>query len=118
MSPGSLPMSGTDENPHSNSPKTTIAIPAKTRLFPIGAIAVLPLARLYKTGCLGNTRPNNRLRGARHRHHRGGCPLHPVRSAKLRAARYFALRGGGSMACVTGQFIPWVVVLGGLDHHR
>src|SRR5258708_22521703 len=89
MSPGSLPISGTDENPHSSSPKTTIAIPAKTRLFPIGAIAVLPLARLYKTGGLGNTRPNNRLRGGRH----GGTP-HPVRNAKLRAARYFALQGG------------------------
>src|ERR1700726_4241464 len=41
MSPGSLPMNGTDENPHSKSPTKTIAIPAKTRLFPIGAIAFM-----------------------------------------------------------------------------
>src|SRR5271167_2382443 len=55
MSPGSLPTYGTDENPHSASPTTMIAIPAKTRLFPIGAIAVTE-ARLYKTGGPYNTR--------------------------------------------------------------
>src|SRR5258708_1148060 len=55
MSPGNFPINGTDENPHSNSPTTMIAIPAKTRLFPIGAIAVHAQARLYKTGGAGNT---------------------------------------------------------------
>ena len=62
MSPGSLPDQGTDENPHSNRPTTTIATPAKTRLFPIGAIAELPLHRLYKTRrALSNTRADLRL---------------------------------------------------------
>src|SRR6266481_8617549 len=56
MSPGSLPTYGTDENPHSTRPTTMIAIPAKTRLFPIGAIALLTLARLYKTHRPYNTR--------------------------------------------------------------
>src|SRR5271155_4163302 len=56
MSPGSLPTYGADENPHSTSPTTTIAIPAKTRLFPIGPIAVLTQARLYKTDAPCNTR--------------------------------------------------------------
>src|SRR5271156_7189391 len=57
MSPGSFPTSGTDENPHSSSPTTTIATPAKTRLFPIGAIGLLPWHRLYKTAAPYNTRP-------------------------------------------------------------
>src|ERR1035437_5169201 len=57
MSPGSLPIYGADDNPHSASPPTTIAIPAKTRLFPIGAIAMLTQHRLYLTGGPGNTRP-------------------------------------------------------------
>src|ERR1700722_6162880 len=55
MSPGILPTNGTDENPHSSRPTNMIAIPAKTRLFPIGAIAVHAQARLYKTGDPYNT---------------------------------------------------------------
>src|SRR5208282_1228728 len=61
---GQLPIYGTDDKPHSASPTTTIAIPAKTRLFPIGAIAELSRHRLYKTDGSGNTRGPALLRGA------------------------------------------------------